>query len=47
MYPNNILFNRKNAFFKIPIKHNSFQYNNLLEIISVFDQTQYFLQNAF
>ena len=47
MYPNNILFNSKSAFSKIPTKHNSFQYNHFLEIISVFYQTYYFQQNTF
>ena len=30
MYTNNILFNRKNVFFKIPTKYNSFQHNHFL-----------------
>ena len=47
IYSNNLLFNKKNAFSKIPTKHNSFQHNHFLEIISVFYQTHYFQQNVF
>ena len=36
MYPNNILFNKENAFSKILTKYNYFQYNHFLKIISIF-----------
>ena len=46
IYPNNILFNRKNAFYKILTKRNFIQYNHFLTKVSVFCQTHYFQQNA-
>ena len=36
MHPNNILFNKKNEYFKIPNKHSSIQHNYFLAKISVF-----------
>jgi hypothetical protein len=36
IYPNNILFNRKNTLSKIPTKYNFIQYNHFLAKVSVF-----------
>ena len=47
MYPNNILFNKKNVFSKILTKHICFRHNHFLEIILLFYQMHYFQQNAF